>query len=122
VNAIPGRSEILILFPTCEEWSASAARGARGYYPLLPLYFDVNTSRKKKGRASRPFPFHERKRSYRIACEMSHALVSFDQVLCMAYAPLPMLTFAAAPWPELIHAHRSPFSAPEAAVQPPAGF
>src|SRR5437762_14133601 len=33
---------------------------------------------------------------YRIACEMSHSLVSFDQVLCIAYAPLPMLTFAAA--------------------------
>src|SRR5438045_2753345 len=32
-----------------------------------------------------------------IACEMSHSPVSFDQVLCIAYAPLPMLTFAAAP-------------------------
>ena len=32
-----------------------------------------------------------------------------------------MLTFAAAPCPELIQAHRSPFSDPERVVQPPAG-
>src|SRR5579863_387916 len=53
---------------------------------------------------------------------MSHWLVSFDQVLCIANAPLPMTTFAEAPCPELIHAHSSPSSAPEEAVQPPAGF
>ena len=53
---------------------------------------------------------------------MSHSLVSFDQVLCIAYAPLPMVTFAAAPWPELIQAHSSPFSWPNKEVQPPGGF
>src|SRR5207237_7997323 len=59
---------------------------------------------------------------YRIACEMSHSLVSFDQVLCIAYAPLPMVTFAAAPWPERSQAHSSPFSWPNKEVQPPGGF
>jgi hypothetical protein len=53
---------------------------------------------------------------------MSHWLVSFDQVLCIAYAPLPMLTFADAPCPELIQAHSSPSSAPPDVLQPPGGF
>src|SRR6202011_3791658 len=60
--------------------------------------------------------------THRIGCEISHWLESFDQVLCIAYAPLPMLTFADPPWPELIQAHSSPFSWPVMEVQPPPGF
>jgi len=45
-----------------------------------------------------------------IGCAMSHWLVSFDQVLCMAKVPVLITTFAEAPWPELSHAHSSPFS------------
>lgn len=45
----------------------------------------------KKGRAGRPFDVAAKRTntprvsvSYRIVCEMSHSLVSFDQVLCIA--------------------------------------
>src|SRR5438270_465695 len=45
-----------------------------------------------------------------MAWEMSHRFVSLDQVDCMAKEPVPVATFADAPWPLLIHAHSSPFS------------
>ena len=62
-----------------------------------------------------------------VGCEISQRLVSFDQVLCIANEPVEKATNAAAPWPELIHAHSSPFSCPvnEEPVlltHPPAGF
>src|SRR5579872_7316231 len=34
-----------------------------------------------------------------VTCEISHWFVSFDQVDCMAYVPLPIVTLAEAPWP-----------------------
>src|SRR5467141_3098372 len=62
-----------------------------------------------------------------MGCEISQRLVSFDQVLCIANEPVEKVTNAEAPWPELIHAHSSPFSCPvnEEPVlltHPPAGF
>src|SRR5258708_1864664 len=62
-----------------------------------------------------------------MGCEISQRLVSFDQVLCIANEPVEKVTNAEAPWPELIHAHSSPFSCPVneepgLLTHPPAGF
>ena len=61
----------------------------------------------------------------RNGCVNSHPptppLKSLPQVDWTANVPVPEVTSAAVPWPEEIQPHRSPFSAPELAVHPPAG-
>src|SRR2546430_4014685 len=48
-------------------------------------------------------------------------LKSLDHIDCIAKLPVEKATFAEAPWPDVIHAHLSPFSKPVVSVQPPGG-
>ena len=48
-------------------------------------------------------------------------LKSLAHVDCTAKVPVLRARLADAPWPEVIQAHLSPFSAPEESTHPPAG-
>lgn len=102
--------------PTVVIGLASPSGAVGAYRPLTQALSQALQSlpraafRRRPGRGRRPAALGQ---PVTIACEMSQRFVSLLQVDCMANEPSAVDTFAAWPWPELIHAHSSPFSSPE---------